>query len=157
MSLQNSAQSVYASYNSFFEPANLSPNIGYTKQQQIFVRPVIEQVVDETRSDFPPEQWVARVAVACIEVIHGKRSVAQVRKICSHRVAQDLLIKQSVLSSKKNWSMVRITKVKFATGIKDSIEVSINFEYENQTFPMAMNLGLTKDGWRINACEIGPH
>jgi hypothetical protein len=53
--------------------------------------------------------------------------------------------------------MVRITKVKFASGIKDSVEVSINFEYESQTFPMAMNLGLTKDGWRINACEIGPH
>lgn len=157
MSSQTNAGSVYSSYNTFFEPTELSPAIHYTKQQLFRINPVIEQVVDETMSELPPEPWIARIAVACIEVIHGKRSVAQIRKICSHRVAQDLLIKQSVLATKKTWSSVRITRIRFARGIKETIEVSINFEYEQKTYPMAMNLGLTKDGWRINACEIGPH
>jgi hypothetical protein len=118
---------------------------------------VIEEVTDEPTLDYPPKQWVARIAIACIEVIHGKRSVNQMRKICSNRVSQDLLIKQSVLSTKKNWNSVRILKVNFSPGIKDSVEVSINFEYEDRVYPMAMNLSQTKDGWRINACEIGPH
>ena len=118
---------------------------------------MIEQTTDEPVWQSPPKQWVARIAIACIEVIHGKRSVNQMRKICSNRVSQDLLIKQSVLSTKKNWNSVRILKVNFSPGIKDSVEVSINFEYEDRVYPMAMNLSQTKDGWRINACEIGPH
>jgi hypothetical protein len=157
MSLQTKVTSVYSNYDTFFEPANLSPQIGYTKQQKYLTKVVIEQTTDEPVWQSPPKQWVARIAIACIEVIHGKRSVNQMRKICSNRVSQDLLIKQSVLSTKKNWNSVRILKVNFSPGIKDSVEVSINFEYEDRVYPMAMNLSQTKDGWRINACEIGPH
>lgn len=157
MSSRNSAPTIYSLYRNVFEPSDISPVVGYTTKQTQTVRAVIEKVVDESKHEFPPDQWVARIALACIEVLHSKRSVAQIRKICSHRVAQDLLIKQSVLSARKNWGSVRILKVKYAIGIKDSVEVTINFEHQTKIYPMALNLSQTKEGWKIQACEIGPH
>ncbi len=157
MSLPTSAKKVYSSYGNYFEPRELLQTIGYTKPQKFVVCTVSDKLTDEPEMEYPPKDWVARIAIACIEVIHGKRSVNQMRKICTNRVSQDLLIKQSVLSKRKQWSQARIVKVKFANGVKESAEVSINFEYESKIYPMAMNLSLTKDGWRINACEIGPH
>jgi hypothetical protein len=157
MSFPTNATRVYSNYDTYFEPEILSPQIGFTKQQKYFEKQVLGEVAEIVALQYPPKQWVARIALACIEVIHGKRSVNQMRKICSNRVSQDLLIKQSVLSGKKTWNSVRILKINFSPGIKDSVEVTINFEYGERIYPMAMNLNQTKDGWRINACEIGPH
>lgn len=157
MSSRNNAPAIYSFYKKVFEPTELSPTFGYTTKQNQEPRSVVEKVAEHLEQEFPPVSWVARISLACIEVLHGKRSVAQVRKICSHRVAQDLLIKQSVLSARKNWSQVRILKVKFAAGNKDSVEVTINFEHNTRVYPMALNLAQSKDGWKIQACEIGPH
>ncbi len=157
MSRPTNPKTIYSTYENFFEPKVLSPQIGYTKLQKFKVVPPIKTISEESPLETPPKEWVARIAVACIEVLHGKRNVEQMRKICSNRVSQSLLIKQSVLSARKNWGSVRILKIKFSPGIKDSVEVTINFEHKDKVYPMAMNLGMTKDGWRINACEIGPH
>jgi hypothetical protein len=157
MSKQTNSKGIYSTYETYFEPKLLTPQFGYTKQQKFKVAPPIKSITEEVPLETPPKEWVARIAVACIEVLHGKRNVEQMRKICANRVSQGLLIKQSVLSARKNWGAVRILKIKFAPGIKDSVEVTINFEHKEKVYPMAMNLALTKDGWRINACEIGPH
>lgn len=157
MTSTNNAPAIFSYYTQVFEPTEISPTFGYTTKEPKAVRAVEAQAPEESHQEFPPQQWVARIALACIEVLHGKRSVAQIRKICSHRVAQDLLIKQSVLSARKNWGAIRITKVKYAIGIKDSVEVTINFEHKTKVYPMALNLSQTKEGWKIQACEIGPH
>ena len=157
MPYQNNISKVFRSYETYFEPSDLSPKIGYTKPHKYSFTPVVDQVVEDSKQEYPPKDWVARIAIACIEVLHGKRSVAQMRRICSHRVAKNLEIKQSVLSGRKAWGPVRIVKIRFSEGLKDSVEVTINFEYENKVYPMAMNLVNSKEGWKINACEIGPH
>ena len=148
---------LHTSYISYFEPRDISSNIGYTRQQLSAVRPIPNEISDLPEMNYPPEVWVARVATACLEIIHGQRSVAQLRRIASHRVAQDLVIKQSVLAKKKQWQKVSVDKVRFSPGIKGSAEVSINFIHDSKFYPMAMNFAFTKEGWKISACEIGPH
>ena len=157
MSKHTKPRGLHSNYDSYFEPREVSPNIGYTKQQLSIVKPIPADTPNETEMNYPPEVWVTRVAIACLEIIHGKRSVVQIRRIASHRVAQDLVIKQSVLANKKKWQPISIEKVRFSPGVKGSAEVSINFNHESRIYPMAMNFALTKDGWKIQACEIGPH
>lgn len=157
MSKPAKSKSLHSNYENYFEPKALTPQFGYTKQKRFTAMPQIKSITEEVQLDTPPKEWVARIALACIEVLHGKRNVEQMRKICANRVSQGLLIKQSVLSARKNWGTVKILKIKFAPGLKDSVEVTINFEHKEKIYPMAMNLAMTKEGWRINACEIGPH
>jgi ribosomal protein L35AE/L33A len=157
MSKSTKSKVLHSNYVSYFEPGDISPHMGYTRQQLSIVKPIPRESVDEVEMVYPPEVWVARVAAACLEIIHGKRSLVQIRRISSHRVAQDLVIKQSVLAKKKEWGAISIQKVRFAPGTKGSAEVSINFVHDSKVYPMAMNFGQTKNGWRIDACEIGPH
>ena len=108
--------------------------------------------------ELPPEEWVRRIATACLEVVHGKRNVSQLKSITNARVNQTLTIRQSV-QAKRNQSarQIAVGRIRMSQPTSHVIEASMTFVIGEKAFPLALRLESTTSGWKVTACEIGPH
>ena len=112
----------------------------------------------EVAPPLPPEEWLRRITFACLEVVHGRRNVQQLKSIVSPRVSQTLSIRHTVQSRRATQAtQIRVGRIRTAQPQSRALEVSTTFTIDQKSYPMALRLELAAIGWKITACDIGPH
>jgi hypothetical protein len=143
----------------FTEPATVQ---GLTQLTEVTFKTIVvsERNLElvTTRIELPPEEWVRRIATACLEVVHGKRNVSQLKSITNARVSQTLTIRHSV-QAKRNQAArhIAVGRIRMSQPTNNIIEASTTFSLGEKAFPLALRLESATNGWKVTACEIGPH
>ena len=104
----------------------------------------------------PPTEWVQRVAVVLLEVVHRKRPLNQLRGVASPRVIDQLGMRRQVVLARAAQEPLRVTSVRVSPNSARTMEVGVTYSRGERFFPMALRLELTKQGWLATACELGP-
>ena len=143
----------------FTEPGELKDEVELVPITFKKIREVFPQTTPEMpKVQLPPEEWVRRIAIACLEVVHGRRNVGQLKSITSARVSQTLMIRHSV-QMKRNQPVNKILvgRIRMCQPQPHAIEASTTFQLGEKAYPIALRLESAVNGWKITACEIGPH
>ena len=143
----------------FTEPGTLRDEVELTPIAFKVVREVHTPTIPETpKVALPPEEWVRRIAIACLEVVHGRRNVGQLKSITTARVSQTLMIRHSVqMKRKQPINKFLVGRIRMCQPQPHAIEASTTFHLGDKAYPLALRLESAVNGWKITACEIGPH
>ncbi|MEY2635299.1 MAG: hypothetical protein RIS75_1239 [Actinomycetota bacterium] len=143
----------------FTEPSALEDEVKLTPIAFKVIREVNPPAAPAApKVELPPEEWVRRIAIACLEVVHGRRNVSQLKSITSARVSQTLMIRHSVQMKRKvPINKILVGRIRMCQPHPHAIEASTTFLLGEKAFPLALRLESAVNGWKITACEIGPH
>ncbi len=112
----------------------------------------------EVTPHLPPEEWLRRISYACLEVVHGRRNVNQLKAIINPRVTQTLSIRHTVQSRRATQaSHIGVGRIRISRPQSSALEVSTTFTIDHKAYPLALRLETAANGWKITACDIGPH
>ena len=104
----------------------------------------------------PPQEWLQRVIVACIEVTHGKRNIIHVKNVVSAKVAASLTFRAS-LHAKRKYGQISLAGIRASLPKNGCAEISATFVIDDRAYPIALRVERTATGWQVTALEIGPH
>lgn len=105
-------------------------------------------------SPAPNVEWLRRVAGAILETTHSLRQVNQLRAIATPAVIDQINRRRT---PHLRGRAVQVTSVRVSTVRRGVLEVGCTFGVAGSFYPMAFRMELTSDGWKMTACDIGPH
>ena len=118
----------------------------------------VPEFLREVAPPLPPEEWLRRITYACLEVVHGRRNVSQLKSIINPRVTQTLSIRHTVQSRRATQAThIGVGRIRVSQPQSSAIEVSTTFTIDQKAYPLALRLETAVNGWKITACDIGPH
>ncbi|MEY4322669.1 MAG: hypothetical protein RL410_450 [Actinomycetota bacterium] len=104
----------------------------------------------------PPQEWLQRVIVACIEVVHGKRNIVHVKNVVSAKVAASLTFR-ATLHAQRKFGQITIASIRASCPRTGCAEVSATFMLNQRGYPIALRVERIATGWLVTALEMGPH
>jgi len=108
--------------------------------------------------EFLDEQWIRRVALTAVEIIHGRRPMLQIKKLISAEVELSLRTKQEINQRRRMPSAtIAIGTVHQSQPLPLVIEASAVLLYSGRAFPIALRFEKISERWLLLHIDIGPH